>query len=210
MLYTLQSRTDVLIDDSGLPRYWSAVWSIFHGANLAPSTLREKLKHIDDLYQHAEEIGGILDDSLSVLDFDVLSAVLESFFVTLRNVPHPTNKAQARWNTAFHFIKDTCERIERNPLISNHMSDIRERIGRLDRLYMGLRPFRKRLGNQLRAIPRSVVIEMLDTAIPGSTKNPFELETTQWRVYSVVTMLLLCCCFKDYGEGNYSLCVPIF
>ena len=191
MLYTLQSRTDVLVDDLGLPRYWPAVWSIFHGGSLAPSTLREKLKHIEALYQHTEEIGGILDDSISILDFDALSAALESFFVTLRNVSHPTDKAQARWNTAFHFIKDTCERIERNPLISNQMSDIRDRIGRLDRLYLGLRPFRKRLGNQLRAIPRSVVLEMLDSAMPGSSTNPFELEATQWRVYSVVTLLLL-------------------
>lgn len=190
MLLTLPSRTDVLVDDSGLPRYWPAVWTMFHSGGLAPSTLHEKLKHIESLYRHTDGMGGMLDDALSELDFDVLNAILESYFVALRNVPRATGKAFARWNTAFHFVRDTCERIERNPAASNRMADIRERIGRLDRLYLGLRPFRKRLGTQLRAIPRMVVMEMLDAVTPGSPINPFEQEATQWRVYSLVTLLL--------------------
>lgn len=190
MFYTLPSRIDVLIDEFGLPRYWPAVWSMYHGGGLAPSTLRAKLQHIEVLYKHAEEIGSNLDDSLSELDFESISMTLESFFVSLRNVPNPTNSTLDRWNMAFHFVKDTCERIERNPAVANQMSDIRERIGRLDRLYLGLRPFRKRLGTQLRAIPRTVVMEMLDAVVPGSLINPFEQEATQWRVYSLVTLLL--------------------
>ncbi len=190
MIYSLPSRTDVLVDELGLPRFWAAVWVMFHGGGFAPSTLHEKLKHIEILYQHAEGIGHSLDDSLSELNFDALSTTLESFFISLRNVPNPTNSTLIRWNTAFHFVKDTCERIERNPAIANRMSDIRERIGRLDRLYLGLRPFRKRLGTQLRAIPRTVVMEMLDIVTPGSPANPFKQETTQWRVYALVTLLL--------------------
>lgn len=166
------------------------MWSVLHGGGLAPSTLHKKLTHIEALYEHTEVIGGQLDDALSTLNLDEISAALESFFVALRNVPKPTNAAQARWTTAFHFIRDTCERIERNPEMANRMSDIRERIGRLDRLYMGLRPFRKRLGTQLRAIPRMVVLEILDAVLPGSSTNPFKQESTQWRVYSLVTLLL--------------------
>lgn len=190
MRYTLPDGTDVLVDRIGLPRYWAAVWSIFHGGGLAPSTLQVKIKHIEALYQHADTLCGQFDDALSALNLDVISTVLESFFVTLRNVPKPTNTAQARWNAAFHFVKDTCERIERDPTIANRMSDIRERMSRLDRLYLGLRPFRKRLGTQLKAVPRSVVFEMLDAATPGSPSNPFLQEATQWRVYSLVTLLL--------------------
>ncbi|MFZ3127307.1 MAG: site-specific integrase [Rhodoferax sp.] len=190
MLFTLPSRVDVLVDNFGLPRYWPAVWSVFHGGGLAPTTLREKLKHIEALYQHTEGIGGALDDALSELDFSAIGVALESFFVSLRNVSTPTNTAISRWNAAFHFVKDTCERLEQNPALGNQMSDIRARMGRLDNLYLGLRPFRKRLGAQLRAIPRMVTMEMLDAVTPGSPRNPFKQEATQWRVYSLVTLLL--------------------
>ena len=190
LIYTSPSRAHVLVDDLGLPRYWAAVWSVLHGGGLAASTLHKKLTHIEALYAHAEGIGGQLDDFLSALDLDEISTVLESFFVTLRNVPQPTNSTHARWSAAFHFVRDTCERIERNPEMANRMSDIRERIGRLDRLYMGLRPFRKRVGAQLRAVPRRVVLEMLEAVVPGSPTNPFAQKATQWRVYSLVTLLL--------------------
>jgi integrase len=190
MLLILPNRTPVLVDEFGLPRYWVAVWSIFHGGGLARSTLQEKLKHIEHLYQHADNIGGVLDDSLGVLDFNALSAILESFFASLRNVPIPTNTGLARWNTAFHFVKDTCERLERDPEMANRMADIRDRIGRLDRLYLGLRPYRKRIGSQIRALPRRVVLEMIEAATPGSPTNPFEQESTQWRVFSLVSLLL--------------------
>lgn len=190
MLFTLPNRTPVLIDDFGIPRYWPAVWCIFNGGGLAPSTLHEKLTHIERLYQHTDDIGGILDDALSNLDFSAISCALESFFVTLRNVPNATKKAQARWNTAFHFVKDTCERIERNPEITNQMADIREHLSRLDRLYLGLRPFRKKLGSQIRALPRIVVLELIDAATPSSPTNPFKLASTQWRIYSLIILLL--------------------
>ncbi|MDO8261784.1 MAG: site-specific integrase [Gallionella sp.] len=190
MLFTLPCRTDVLVDEFGLPRYWAAVWAMFHGGRLAPSTLHERLRQIDKLYQHTERIGGILDDALCELDFEVLSAALESYFIGLCNIPRPTKTAQTYWHTAFDFVRDTCERIERNPAVGNRMADIRERMGRLDRLYLGLRPFRKRLGAQLRAIPRMVVLEMLDAVTPGSPTNPFKQTATQWRAYSLVTLLL--------------------
>jgi integrase len=190
MLSILPNRTPVLVDEFGLPRYWVAVWSIFHGGGLAPSTLQEKLKHIEHLYQHADNIGGVLDDSLGALDFNALSAILESFFASLRNVPIPTNTGLARWNTVFHFVRDSCERLERDPEMANRMADIRDRIGRLDRLYLGLRPYQKRIGSQIRALPRIVVLEMIEAATPGSLTNPFVQVATQWRVFSLVSLLL--------------------
>ena len=123
MLITLPSRTDLLVDNVGLPRFWAAVWGIFHGGDLAPSTLRLKLRHIESLYVHTEGLGGDLDDALSALDFDALGSALESFFVTLRNIAEPVNSSISRWNTAFHFVKNTCERLERNPAVGNKMSD---------------------------------------------------------------------------------------
>jgi integrase len=190
VLHILPSHIPVLVDDLGLPRYWPAVWSLFNGGGLAPSTLRGKLKHIEALYQHTEKMGVTLDDVLSDLDFNVLSTVVESCLASGRKVQVPTNFATARWITAFHFVRDTCERLERDPAIRNQMSDIRERISRLDRLYIGLRPFRRRIGVEIRALPRLVVSELLDAVTPGSSTNPFKQDATQWRIYALLTLLL--------------------
>lgn len=191
MLFQLPSRSDVLVDDLGLPRFWAAVWVIYNGGNLAPATLNKKLRYLESLYVHTEGLGGDLDDALAALDFEVLSTVLESFFATLRNVPNPVNSNINRWNTAFHFVKDICERLERDPSVGNKMEDIRARMARLENLYLGLRPFKKITSTAIRAIPRSVLTELLDAVTPGSETNPFEYEGTQWRVYALVMLLLL-------------------
>lgn len=189
MLVTLPTRTDVLVDNFGLPRFWAAVWRIYYGGNLAPSYLRNKLRFIESLYVHAEGLGSDLDDALSAIDFDVLSVLLDSFFVSLRNVPVPVNSDVNRWNTAFHFVKDTCERLERNPSVGKNMASIRDRMARLDNLYLGLRPYKRRTKPEIRSLPRSVLMEVLEAARPGSASNPFEYEETQWRAYVIVVLL---------------------
>ena len=78
------------------------------------------------------------------------------------------------------------------------MADIRARMSRLDNLYMGLRPFKRRMGNKVRAIPRSVLIELMETVTPGSATNPFEYAETQWRVFALITLLL----FEGLRQGE--------
>lgn len=158
---------------------------------MASSTLEERLSHIEAFYQHTELAGGCLDDALATLDFDRLTIALEAFFVSLRNVPAPTTRAQKRWNAAFHFVRDTCDRIASNPYAGNRMADIKGQIDRLDRLYLGLRPLKKRLGTMPRALPRLVLSELLDVATPGNARNPFPRGQTQWRAYALVLLFLL-------------------
>ncbi|MFM0218018.1 site-specific integrase [Paraburkholderia caledonica] len=190
MLVSASPFGHVLVDDHHIPRYWATVWAMFHGPRLAASTLKRKLGHIEALYAHVDQLGGSLDDALHSLDFVTLGNVLEAFFAQLRNVSTPTESAQARWNTSFHFVRDICERLERDPTVGNKMESVRARMAQLDRLYLGLRPFRRRLGAKLRALPRNVVAALLDAAMPGSDANPFEKVETQWRVYAVVCLLL--------------------
>lgn len=190
MLLTLPSKTHVLVDDQLLPRYWPAVWSTLHGSGIADSTHKRKLSYIEALYAHTESLGGSLDDALSELDFDALGNALEAYFVTLRNAPEPSRAALKRWNGAFHFVRETCDRIARNPAAGNRMEAIRDQVERLDRLYLGLRPHKKRLGRSVRALPKKVVQELLDAVTPGSPTNPFELEVTQWRMYCLVLLML--------------------
>lgn len=190
MLLTLPDRTLVLVDAQKLPRYWAAVWVLLHGGGLAPSTLKRKLSHIEALYVHTESLGYRMDDSIAKVDLVAVEIALEAFFVTMRNAPEHYAQSLDRWNTAFHFVRDSCERITRNPASQKRMMDIRERIARLDKLYLGLRPRRKLHSTQIRALPKNVVSEMLDAVTPGSATNPFEMQTTQWRMYCLVVLLL--------------------
>ena len=190
MLISTPPYGPVIVDEQKIPRYWATVWSMFHGAALAPSTLKRKLGHIEALYAHVDQLGGTLDDALHVVDFDTLGNALEAFFAQLQNVPVPTETTQIRWNTAFHFVRDICERLERDPALGHRMEEVRARMSQLDRLYLGLRPFRKRLTAKLRAVPRNVTAALLDVATPGSKNNPFCNANTQWRVYALVCLLL--------------------
>lgn len=190
MLVSLPSRRLVLIDENSMPRFWAAVWAEYHGGGLAQSTLEQKLRHIDAFYCHCEAVGGALDDALSGLDFNVLSAALETFFLTLRNKPQPNQTIQACWNSAFHFVRETCERLERNPALANRMEDIRARMAQLDRTFLGLRPFRRHIGRKIRALPRKVLLEVMEAVTPGSCTNPFARDKTQWRIYCLIILLL--------------------
>lgn len=190
MLITLPDKAVALVDRQMLPRYWATVWAIFHADSLAPSTRKRKLSDIEALYEHAEHADVCLDDLIARLDLNAIGHVLEAFFVGLKNIPAPSSQALRRWNTAFHFVRDVCERIARSPHAARRMAEVREKIATLDRLYMGLRPQRRRSISQVRALPKDVVRELLDVAKPGSPSNPFESETTQWRMYCLLVLLL--------------------
>jgi len=190
MLYLLAPRRPVLIDANAVPRYWAAVWTLMHGGGLADETLKRKLRHIDALYEHADLIGLQLDDVLGGLEFGVLENVLESFFIALRNAPEPSSQVLNRWNTAFHFARDTCLRLSKNPQARASLEQVHLQVSRLDKLYLGLRPKKKRGTAQVRAVPRQVIAELLDLIAPGSSSNPFSGDASQWRVFCLVTLLL--------------------
>lgn len=190
MLIQTASQEPVLIDECSLPRFWASVWTLLNGAGWAPSTLTRKLRHIEALYVHTDSLGGSLDDALAELDFEVLGNALGSFFAELRNVPNPTSAVAKRWNTAFHFVRDICMRLEKNPTMGRSLQEIHAHIAHLDNLYLGLRPYNVRYGRKPRALPRLVVAELLELSRPGSPKNPFVGEGTQWRVYVLVCLLL--------------------
>jgi len=56
---------------------------------LADSTRLKKLRYLDNLYQHADELWGCgsLDDALASLDDGRLGQILESWFISIRNKP---------------------------------------------------------------------------------------------------------------------------
>jgi hypothetical protein len=58
-------------------------------SQLAHSTHTKKLRYLDDLYQHADQLCGPsgLDNAQAELDDSMLAQILESWFVIIRNQP---------------------------------------------------------------------------------------------------------------------------
>lgn len=66
--------------------------------NLAESTRTGKLRHVEALYAHADDLlgPGGLDDALSRQDDAALASALESWFISLRNRAAPTRSDEHR------------------------------------------------------------------------------------------------------------------
>ena len=99
----------LLTDQSGLPRYWSAIWSVVSSGQLAASTHTKKLRYIEDLFAHADHLLGkhALDDALGSLNETALAEILESWFVSIRNRSTLTRSDEKRWQTGLSFVTST-------------------------------------------------------------------------------------------------------
>jgi integrase len=182
----------VLTDDTGMPRYWAAAWCLLIGGSLAESSLKHRLSNIEALYKYSEldHPVGFLDDALSDQNLPVLEELLESYFVTLRNVPEVGATAEQRWREAVAFTREISERLSKTPELSERFADLGIRLERLDRLYGQLRMTRRTTPNFVRALPASVMSELYDAVIPGSRSNPFKTTAAQWRAYAAFLLLL--------------------
>ena len=105
-----------LVDCWGRPRYWGSVWALLLPADMAESTLRSKLAHIECFYKHVDEVfgPGRLDDALADCDVELLSSALEAYFIGFRNLPVIPATAESRWQAALRFVFDTVQRVTRS------------------------------------------------------------------------------------------------
>jgi integrase len=182
----------VLTDGQNLPRFWAAAWALLIGGSLAPSTLKLRLQHIEGFYRHTEDghPQGMLDDAIANQDLPLLEELLESYFITLRNVPDVTSGTEQRWRDAVEFVRAISERLLRTPDMSARLADITLRLERLDRLYGQLRVGKKSAPHFVRALPAAVLSELFDLVVPGAETNPFKSPATQWRAYCTFLLLL--------------------
>ncbi|NHZ91058.1 tyrosine-type recombinase/integrase [Massilia sp. CCM 8733] len=192
MLRKIEHFGYVLTDQTGWPRFWSTAWSLLAGAGLAPATLKKRLLHIDDFYAHVESTlpPTHLDDALNTLKFEQIEDLLESYFVSLRNVSKVSSSIGERWRTNLNFCRDISERLARSDATGARFADIAVRLERLERLYGQLRPPKPQTVTFVRALPAAVLEELYSNVVPGAEKNPFPNPTTQWRVYATFLLLL--------------------
>lgn len=130
----------VLVDRHGLPRYWAAVWSAATTGALADSTHTKKLRYIDSLYRHADELRGpgALDDALGTLSDGVLAELLESWFISIRNQSQVSEADETRWQVGLNFVTSVVSWIAKSDS-HKKLRTIESRLHQLSVLYSQFR-----------------------------------------------------------------------
>lgn len=183
----------LLVDQHGIPRYWSTVWSALEAASLEKSTLGARLAVIEQFYQSvAAQLGDdCLDRLIAELDFNTLESCLEGFFVSLRNrSAQNAGNQSGSWKVVISFVKACTDRIARTGSFKTPIDDIHARLLRLERLHNALNLRRARRSETVRALPAVVLEELYDLINPASPRNPFRNESLRWRNFALILLML--------------------
>lgn len=184
-------RGPVLVDPKGLPRYWATVWSTATAGALADSTHLKKLRYLDSLYQHADELRGCgaLDDALASLDDAALGQILESWFIAIRNKPRTTAADETRWQVGFNFVCSVVSWLAKSDS-DRAMRQIDARLHQLSVLYSQFRVKKRNAPEPIRSLPASTVEALYQLLDPESGNNPFPRIRTRWRIYVAFILML--------------------
>ena len=181
----------VLVDPKGIPRYWATVWSTATAGALADSTHLKKLRYLDNLYQHADDLRGCgaLDDALASLDDEVLGQILESWFISIRNKPRTTPADETRWQVGFSFVMSVVSWIAKSNS-DRTLRQIEARLHQLSVLYSQFRVKKRNAPETIRSLPASTVEALYGLLDPESGVNPFPRLRTRWRIYVAFILML--------------------
>ncbi|WP_201314370.1 site-specific integrase [Dyella sp. EPa41] len=185
-------RGPLLVDDQGIPRYWATVWGILTLNDAAPSTQEKRLRHVDDLYRHADRVfgHGSLDASLGSLSQDRFSEILETWFISIANQPITSGSDELRWQTGFGFVSFIVAWQVKSASNIKALSDVHAATRRLSHLYKQLRIQKPRQATAVRSLPGGVVEGLYQVLDPASPNNPFKRERTKWLVYLSFLLML--------------------
>jgi len=181
----------VLLDDHGLPRYWAAVWSAAVAGDLAHSTHLKKLRYIDNLYRHGDELQGhgALDDALGTLSDGALAEVLESWFISIRNQPDTSEADETRWQAGLGFVTSVVSWIAKSNT-GKKLRHIESRLHQLSVLYSQFHVRKRNAPETIRSLPASTVEALYQILDPESEQNPFPRIQTRWRIYVAFILML--------------------
>jgi hypothetical protein len=173
----------VLVDSYGLPRYWAVVWSTAVTGALADSTHVKKLRYIDSLYRHADELRGpgALDNALGTLNDGLLAEILESWFISIRNQPKASEADETRWQVGLGFVTLVVSWIAKSDS-HKKLRQIESRLHQLSVLYSQFRVKKRNAPETTRSLPASTVQVLYALLDPESESNPFP----RWKVRCTV------------------------
>lgn len=182
----------IVVDHSGVPRFWPSVWLSLRPADQAAPTVIKALSHIESLYRYAETTIGSdsLEAAIAKCDLESLLNALEGYFFALRNRPPVTAATEQRWQAAVRFVVESTQRVVRvtggvEPLhaLESRVNEFRLSTGPL---YVG----RRRNPERVRSLPADVVEALYEILDPMSPRNPFRDAASRWRVYTIFILML--------------------
>lgn len=185
---------DVRMQRLNAPNYHNSKWLYgkLHRCplNWARSTQTMRLRHIDNLYDHAHRLfkANALDDALSGLDDVKLADILESWFMSLRNQSVVTRSNEDRWQTGLGFVTSVVTWLSQSS--DSQIWSIEARIHRLTTLYRQLHIHRGPRSEAIRSLPSSVVESLYQILDPESDSNPFVRAHMRRRVFIVFVLML--------------------
>lgn len=181
----------VLLDKLGLPRYWANIWSVLNLSVLHASTRTNNLRHIEALYSFTDDLKGpgFLDDIIAKVQINEIFALLEAFFVSIRNKP-VSNNSEKKWRTALYFLRNTLLLISKTDANYEKFVEGERKFHYLETLYDKLHVKKKSRTNKVRSLPANVVEALFEITDPSSSQNPFRNEKIKWQVYIIFTILL--------------------
>jgi integrase len=194
-----------LIEPTGLPRFWSAVWASFLPGDGAHSTLKKKLRAVEHFYRFADNLlgAGGLDVALAAFDLEAIGETLEAYLLALRHDPRLGASTEKSWQCVLRFLQEVLDRMARSASSLPSQDDLQGRLASFERFHGTLHVSRRRRPARVRSLPAAVVEALYEVLDPDSPKNPFREGTSRWRVY-VIFMLLL---HQGLRRGEL-LCLP--
>lgn len=155
----LQVHGPILVDPMGLPRYWATIWAVYNPVDLANATREKQMRYIEALYSFADSLKGcgLLDAAIAEVDLSIIGEILEAYFISIQNQPLVNGSAQAKWHTAFEFIRVTLLRLSKSNSSLDELRELEGRLNRLNLLYQQLRIKRQIRPDSIRSLPASVV-----------------------------------------------------
>lgn len=176
-----------LVDEFGIPRPFAAVWSDNIAAKMSVDQVQRHLSSIGLLYEVADELmgHGSLDVALASFEFVQIEAMVQSLVARLAN-------GNAGWerrpslNHITRFLSDIFKYGGHPEGLDPTLRFIR----RLKALYGNLIVEGKRPPPPLRALPATVLQDLIVVFDPNSERNPFRTEALRWRNYMIFMFLL--------------------
>lgn len=182
----------ILVDSTGLPRFWVTVWSLYASADLALSTETKKLRYIESLYVFVDSLHGpsYLDDVLGNCDAEKLGSILEAYFASLKNRSKATEATQKQWQAGLSFVKDVVLLLNNSNTVIGTLTKVETKLLNLDAMYGQLRIQKARRPDILRSLPSEVASHLYEMLDPDSEHNPFIRECTKWTVFLAFVIML--------------------
>ncbi len=189
-------QTSIVLDDHGVPRFWSTVWLDTFKTRLANSTRTRYCKNLSQLYEYSDELYGTrsLDRAITNLDFDQIEWIVSGFLQRLRRHHYAAGRSPTGlpdiWRVCKEFLFTLLEYLtpsNSEPSLTALLLRLQHRLQLYDQLTVTAQfP----LTVAIRVIPATVLCELAVVFAPGSTENPFKSADQQWRNWLLFKLYL--------------------